>query len=134
MELKVSNQVAEQVNPLGHESPGTGEIRIDVIVYAPREREDLRVNEAAGPVRMSSETPGMQGLGQRVLEADAPVRIGGGREFLFRRFADDGHDEAGDRAVDALDVAGLDPVAGSQSKQRVDVGVQDVCRWKGLER
>ena len=49
---------------------------------------------------------GEYSLRDRVLKADAAMRIRGRRELFARRLTHDRHDEGSDRAIDALDIAG----------------------------
>ena len=76
----------------------------------------------------------VEGLGEAILEADAPVGIRSGGELFVGRFAHDTDVEFGDGHVDALDIGGLDAVARAQTKNGINVRMQDVGGGKRLER
>ena len=106
--------------------PGIG--GIDRVVHAARERENLRVPQAGLAIRGLAELAERQRLGQRVLQADAAVRIRRRRRLLGHRLAHNRHDERRHRTIDPLDIGGRQAMPDPQSQQRVEV--RDAARGR----
>ena len=116
------------------EAAWTRIIGIDVIAHLPRQCEDFRITEILIVIGVLAKLPAVERLRQRVLQAYAAVRIGSGREFFRNGLADDGDDESGDGAVDALDLIRRDGMLAAQTQHGVDIRMDDVRRGKWLER